>query len=96
MRMMLRAVMDTEKGNEAIRNGSLGKIIEGVVEQIQPEAAYFAGENGQRACFMVFDMTDSSQLPVISEPLFQSGGARITITPCMNLDDLQKGLTQAQ
>jgi hypothetical protein len=36
MRMMLRAVMDTEKGNEAIRNGSLGKIIEGVVEQIQP------------------------------------------------------------
>lgn len=74
MRMMLKAVMDTEKGNEAIRNGSLGKIIEGVVEQIQPEAAYFAGEDGQRACFMVFDMTDSSQLPAISEPLSRAEG----------------------
>ena len=93
---MLKAVMDTEKGNEAIRNGSLGEIIEGVVERIQPEAAYCAGEDGQGACFMVFDMTDSSQLPAISEPLFQSGGARITIAPCMNLDYLQKGLTRAQ
>ena len=46
--MMLKAVMDTEKGNEAIRNGSLGEIIEGVVERIQPEAAYCAGEDGQR------------------------------------------------
>jgi hypothetical protein len=96
MRMMLKAVMDTEMGNEAIQNGSLGKIIEQVVQQIKPEAAYFAAEDGQRACFMVFDMTDSSQLPVISEPLFQSGKARITISPCMNLDDLQRGLTQVQ
>jgi hypothetical protein len=94
--MMLKAVMDTEMGNEAIQNGSLGKIIEQVVQQIKPEAAYFAAEDGQRACFMVFDMTDSSQLPVISEPLFQSGKARITISPCMNLDDLQRGLTQVQ
>jgi hypothetical protein len=94
MRMMLKAVMDTEMGNEAIRNGSLAKVIEQVVQQLQPEAAYFAPEDGQRACFMVFDMTDSSQLPVISEPLFQSGTARITIAPCMNLDDLQKGLSQ--
>lgn len=33
MRMMLKAVMDTEMGNAAIRNGSLAKVIEQVVQQ---------------------------------------------------------------
>jgi hypothetical protein len=80
----------------AIRDGSMAKLIEQVVQQIHPEAAYFAAEDGQRACFMVFDMADSSQIPVISEPLFQSGKARITMVPCMNLDDLQKGPAQVQ
>jgi hypothetical protein len=39
-------------------------------------------------------MADPSQIPVISEPLFQTGKARVTFTPCMNLDDLQTGLSQ--
>ncbi len=51
-------------------------------------------ENGHRSFFAVFDMTDSSQLPVISEPMFQGVKARISFSPCMNLEDLQKGLAQ--
>jgi hypothetical protein len=53
-------------------------------------------EDGQRACFMLFDMADSSQIPVISEPRFQSGRARITMVPWMNLEDLQKGLAHVR
>jgi hypothetical protein len=80
----------------AIRDASMAKLIEQVVQQIHPEAAYFAAEDGQRACFMVFDMADSSQIPVISEPRFQSGRARITMVPWMNLEDLQKGLAHVR
>ena len=95
MRMMLKAVVDTEAGSEAIRNGSIAKVIEQMMEQLKPEAAYFtASEDGQRCCIVVFDMTDSSQLPPISEPLFQLGKARVTMSPCMNLDDLRNGLSQ--
>ena len=95
MRMMLRAVVDTDAGNEALRNGTMVKAIEQMVQQLHPEAAYFVGsEDGQRACVVVFDMADSAQLPVISEPLFQTGRARVTLTPCMNIDDLQTGLSQ--
>jgi hypothetical protein len=43
---------------------------------------------------VVFDMADSSQIRVVSEPLFQTGSARVTLTPCINLDDLQAGLSQ--
>ncbi|MEH0545778.1 hypothetical protein QA802_22720 [Streptomyces sp. B21-105] len=94
MRMMLRASMDTEKANEAIRNGTLTKLIQESVEQIKPEAAYFTSDHGKRTAFLVFDMEDSSQMPVLSEPFFLNLGAEITYTPVMNMEDVQKGLSQ--
>jgi hypothetical protein len=94
MRVLLKASMDTEKANEAIRNGTLAKLIQESVEQIKPEAAYFTAEDGQRTAFLVFDMQDSSQMPVLSEPFFLNLGAKISYTPIMNLEDVQKGLSQ--
>jgi hypothetical protein len=95
MRMMLKAVIDTEAGNEAARNGQLPKITRGLVEQLHAEAAYFLPEDGQRSCLVVFDMTDSSQIPVIVEPLFLGANARVTLVPCMNLDDVERGMSEA-
>jgi hypothetical protein len=94
MRVMLKAVIDTAAGNAIIADGSIGKVIGGLVDRLHPEATYFAAEDGQRACFMVFDMTDAADLPSICEPLFMSGNARVTIAPCMNLEDLQNGLSR--
>lgn len=94
MRMMLQAVLDTDAGNEALRNGSLPKVVEQIVEQLKPEAVYFTPMDGQRGLVAVFDMSDAAQLPVLTEPLFLGGRARVTVSPCMNLDDLQRGLGQ--
>ena len=96
MRMMLRAVMDTPTGNAAIRDGSVGESVGRMVEMLHPEAVYFAPEGGKRSCVMVFDMADPADLPVISEPLFSDMQASVTIVPCMNLEDLQKGLARLQ
>ncbi|MEV1062658.1 hypothetical protein [Streptomyces sp. NPDC050263] len=94
MRVMLKASMDTEKANEAIRNGTLGKLIQESMEQFKPEAAYFTTDHGRRTAYVVFDMTDSWQMPVLSEPFFLNLGAEITYTPVMNMEDVQKGLAQ--
>jgi len=94
MRMMLKAVVDTAAGNAVIADGSIGQVIGGMVDQLHPEAAYFASEDGQRACYMVFDMQDAADLPSICEPLFQAANARVTVTPCMNLEDMQRGLAR--
>jgi hypothetical protein len=94
MRVLLKASMDTEKANEAIRNGTLGKLIQESLEQIKPEAAYFTSEHGKRTAYLVFDMQDSWQMPVISEPYYLQLGAEITFTPVMNVEDVQKGLSQ--
>jgi len=43
---------------------------------------------------MVFDLTDPSQIPVLTEPMYQQGKAKVTLTPCMNLEDLEKGFEE--
>lgn len=94
MRVMLKASMDTDKANEAIRNGTLAKLIEESMEQIKPEAAYFTTDHGKRTAYVFFDMEDSAQMPVLSEPFFLNLGAEISYTPVMNREDVQRGLSQ--
>jgi len=97
MRMMLRAIVDTEAGNERLRDGSMAKLIEQNMKELHPEAAYFVtSEDGHRSCVMVFDLDDPARIPAVSEPFFQGGAERVTLHPCMNLDDLQRGLGQLQ
>ncbi|MEU3277195.1 hypothetical protein [Streptomyces antibioticus] len=92
MRVLLKASMDTEKANEAIRNGTLGKLMQETMEQIKPEAAYFTTDHGRRTAFIVFDLEDPSKLPVISESLFLNLNAELTYSPVMDMADMQKGL----
>lgn len=92
MRVMLRAHLDTQISNEAIKDGTLPKIMQSMTEQLEPEAAYFGPGEGGRTCTFVFDMRDSSTMPAIAEPLFQRLGARIEVQPVMNTDDMLKGL----
>lgn len=92
MRMMLRVRIDTAKANEAIRSGLLPKTIEKFASRAKPEASYFTVDNGVRTAFFVFDMKESSQMPLLGEDLFMSLGADLHLTPVMNADELRTGL----
>ncbi len=94
MRTMLRWTVPVEKGNETIKDGSLGQTLEALAQQLKPEAAYFWPEDGQRAGLMVFDLADPSEIPQIAEPLFMKLDAAVEFTPVMNKDDLQKALAK--
>jgi len=95
MRMLLKYQFDTETANRAIEDGSMATINEKMFKQMQPEAAYFAIEDGVRTGYVVFDLDDPSQIPAIAEPLFSGVNSKLTLTPVMNTDDLMKGLQQA-
>src|SRR5262245_20262856 len=94
MRMMMRVMFDLEKANEAIKSGSMGKILENALKEIKPEASYFTAEDGNRTGYFFFDMKDTTQIPTLAEPFFLQLGAKIEIKPVMNADDLKAGLAK--
>jgi hypothetical protein len=93
MRMLLRARIDTDAGNAAVPNGTVERIVKEFIDKAKPEACYFFADQGRRSASFIFDMEDSSQIPALVEPMFRELKADVQLTPVMNLDDLQKGLS---
>ena len=93
MRTMVKFKFAAEVGNQVIRTGKIEKVLQGIMEYLKPEAAYFYPEDGQRAGLMVFDMQDASQVAEVVERFAFGLNASIELTPVMNGDDLQKGLS---
>jgi hypothetical protein len=91
MRCMMKVSIPVERGNEAAREGTLGRTVEAILADLNPETAYFTAMNGQRTGFIVFDLKDQSQIPAVAEPWFLAFNASLEFHPCMNLEDLKKG-----
>ena len=93
MRVMAKISIPVESGNSGIRNGSLPRVMQQAAERWKPEAMYFTTFDGKRTAFIIFDMPDSSSIPPFAEPFFMELNAEVQISPVMNGDDLQKGLS---
>jgi hypothetical protein len=90
MRTLLRVSIPAETGNAAAKAGTLGSLIEKILGDLKPEAAYFmADDNGNRSGSIVFDLKDSSQIPAVAEPWFLAFNAKVSFRPVMNAQDLQ-------
>ena len=96
MRVMIKFSFPVETGNSAIRDGKVEKVVQGIFEELKPEAAYFFPEGGERAGLFVINMTESSQVAEIAERFFFGLNARIELVPVMAPEDLQKGLSGVQ
>jgi hypothetical protein len=94
MRVMARITVPVESGNRAIKDGSLGQVMQRAAERWRPEGMFFSTFDGRRTAFMVFDLPDASDMPPFAEPFFRELDADVQIAPAMNGDDLQKGLSQ--
>jgi hypothetical protein len=90
--MMIRVTLPNETASARIADGTFTPAMQSYLAEIKPEAAYFLAENGVRTAYFFVDMTDSSQLPALAEPLFQAFQAEVDVTPAMNLEDLKAAM----
>ncbi len=89
MRCLLKVSIPTDIGNERIADGSLSHTIESILNDIKPEAAYFAEEQGLRTGFIFCNVQKESDIPAIAEPWFLAFDARVEFHPAMTVADLK-------
>ena len=87
MRFLMKVSMPVEATNKAIQSDGLA-VIPKILEQVQPEAAYFGTDKGQRTAFLVVNLDKGSELPALAEPWFLALNASVEITPVMVAEDL--------
>jgi hypothetical protein len=90
MRFLLKVNIPVEAGNAAAKAGKLGSIIQSILADAKPEAAYFSDNCGQRTGYLIVDLQDASQIPAFAEPWFLAFNAAIEFHPVMIADDLAK------
>ncbi len=85
MKMLLQVKFPHEAFNAAVRDGSVGKKMQRILEEIKPEAVYFTEMEGTRGAILIVDLEDPSKVPSIAEPFFLQFNAdckfRIVMTP---------------
>ena len=95
MRILLTFSMNPEKGEQLIKEGRIGEAMEPILEDLQPEAAYFTDVEGTRGGFLVVNMEDASQIPAMTEPLLLGVGATVHMQPVMTPEDVRGAAGEA-
>jgi hypothetical protein len=89
MRMMMTVTLPIEKTNIGVRDGKLMAAVQKMLSEMKPEAAYFGVDgSGCRSGMVVFEMTQSSEMPKLAEPWFLGFNAAVTFRPVMTPQDL--------
>lgn len=95
MRIMLAFSIHPEKGDALIKEGRIGETMESILQELQPEAAYFTDVEGTRGGYLVVNMKDASQIPAMTEPLLLGLGASVHMQPVMTPEDLRGAAGEA-
>jgi hypothetical protein len=84
--------MPTDHGNKMLQDPNFPKKLEGMLNQIKPEAVYFTPIEGERGIYMIVNLASADMIARTFEPLWQTLNCKLDLTAVMELSDLQKGL----
>lgn len=95
MKMLMRVELPAGPFNVAVREGTVGKTLNRILQETRPESAYFTEWSGKRGGILVFNVEDSSQIPSLAEPWFLDFDASVEFHVAMSPEDLgQAGLEE--
>ena len=87
MKFLVKATVPVEAGNALSGDPNLEQRIGAIMEDIRPEAAYFAVADGQRTMYLIANFDGAHELARIAEPLWLSLRADVEFTPVMDQAD---------
>ena len=90
MKVLLKVTFAHEEFNAAVRNGTVGKKIQRILEEQKPVAAYWTEFGGKRTGLLIVELADAVKIPVLAEPWFLTFNAAVEIHPVMTSEDLAK------
>jgi hypothetical protein len=90
MRMILHVKFPNEPFNTFVKDGSVGKKIQRILEELKPEATYFTGTDGHRGAILIVDVPEASKIPALAEPWFLVFNATCQFHIAMTPEDLGK------
>ena len=90
MRMLMKVGMPHEPFNTLVRKGKADAILQKILKDIQPEAAYFTEIDGKRTAILIVDVAEPSRIPSLAEPFFLQFNADCKFHPVMLPEDLSK------
>jgi hypothetical protein len=95
MRILLTVRLPHETFNAAVKDGSVGRKTEAILDAIKPEAVYFTEMNGQRTIVMIAELEKPSMVPALAEPWFLTFNADVEFHVVMSPEDLKEGGLEA-
>jgi hypothetical protein len=90
MRMLLTVTIPHEPFNTLVREKKAGTILQRILEEIKPEAAYFTEQDGSRGAVLVIEVAEPSRVPSFAEPFFLNFNADCKFRIVMSPDDLAR------
>ena len=88
MRMLLHVKVPHESFNAAVKEGTAGKKIRRILDELKPQAVYFTEYGGRRGAIMIIDVDDPSKVPSLAEPWFLTFNADCEFHVVMTPEDL--------
>jgi hypothetical protein len=88
--MLLNIRIPHEPFNAFVRDGTIGELMERILAESKPEAAYFTEQNGTRGAILIVNLEEASQIPKFAEPWFLTFNADCEFRVVMVADDLKK------
>lgn len=90
MRMLLRIRFPHPEFNAAVRDGSVGRKVNRILEETRPEAVYFTERDGYRGAVLIVNLDDPSKIPALAEPWFLTFSAEVEFHIVMLPEELKK------
>lgn len=90
MQMIMEVELPNEPFNSLLKKGTVGHTLQGVLDEIKPNAAYFSEQDGQRGAFLLVDVPDPARIPALAEPFFVRFDASVKFRVCMTPEDLAR------